>query len=143
MATFYRTVISMRIGAMLGISIGAYLTSTIYGALTLSARITSDPFTIVAIVIGLLTLFYFTFSKFVDTKFRIAREAGRWVVFAYYAGFGATLFLTRADNFAGWVYRMSSWPAILIPIGAFAIIMVDNQLRKSRIVKEAIPTTKA
>jgi hypothetical protein len=131
----YRTLISFRIGSMLGIAIGAYLTISMLGIITLAKKVVTDPSAIVAAIVVIFVLLYYTFSQKVDTMFGIGRRLGYFIVFSFYAGFGATLFLTRLDTMVGWVYNVSRWPSILIPIAAFVLILIDAAIRRTRRVE--------
>lgn len=139
-ATFYRTVISLRLGAMLGIGMGVNIPVTVAAAISLSRNATWDPFTIIAVLMGVFTIFYFTFSKWTDTHFRIPRRIAYWVVFAYYAGFGGTMWMSRIEIFTGFISRMADWPAILIPLASLGIILLDSQILKARRAKAVTPT---
>jgi hypothetical protein len=131
-AQFYRTIVSLRLGAMFGISIGASIPVTVAAAISLSQTAAYDPFAIIAVLMGVFTIFYFTFSKWTDTHLRLPRRIGYWVVFAYFAGFGVTMWNSRLEIMTGWVTRMSDWPAVLIPIAALGIILVDAAIRRGR-----------
>ena len=142
LATFYRTIISMRVGATLGITVASFVTVSVYGARALAARASIDPFTIIAIGFGICCIFYFTFSKFIEKRFSIGRRAGQYAVFAYFAGFCATMFLSRLETACGWIYRLSTWPAIIVPAIGFIVIIADSMIRSSR-AKAAPPAPAA
>jgi hypothetical protein len=131
-AGFYRTVVSLRLGAMFGISIGASIPVTVAAAISLSQTASYDPFAIIAVLMGVFTIFYFTFSKWTDTHLRLPRRIGYWVVFAYFAGFGVTMWNSRLEIMTGWVSRMADWPAILIPVAALGVILIDAAIRRGR-----------
>jgi putative flippase GtrA len=131
----YRTLISFRIGSMLGIAIGAYLTISMLGIISLAKKVVTDPAAIIAALVVIFVLLYYTFSQKIDSMFGLGRRLGYFVVFSFYAGFGATLFLTRLDTMVGWVYNVSRWPAILVVAVAALIILVDAVIRRTRRVE--------
>lgn len=139
LAWLYRTVIAMRIGSMLGIAIGAYLTISMLGITTLARKAVTHPVSIIGALSVIFTLFYFTFSAKVDEVLGIGRRIGYWVVFIFYAGFGATLFLTRLDTMVGWVYITAQYPAILIVIAGFILVLIDAFIRRTRRIE--VPAT--
>jgi len=139
-ATFYRSVITMRLGAMLGTSIGTTIIVSIAAAAQLSATARYDPFAVIAVMSAVFTTLYFMFSKWVDDRFRLPRRIAYWVVFGYFAGFGVTMWMGRIEIMAGWVQRMATYPSIIVPFIALGIILLDAQLRKGRKAKPVVPT---
>jgi hypothetical protein len=142
-ATLYRSIITMRLGAMLGTSIGTTIIVSIAAAAQLSATASRDPFAIIAVMSAVFTTMYFMFSKFVDDHFRVPRKIAYWVVFGYFAGFGVTMWMGRIEIMAGWVQRMATYPSIIVPFVALGIILLDATVRKSRQAKIAQPTQPA
>lgn len=105
-ATFYRSVITMRLGAMMGTSVGTTIIVSMAAAAQLSATASTDPFAIIAVLVAIFTTLYFTFSKWTDNHFRLPRRIAYWVVFGYFAGFGVTMWMGRIEIMAGWVQQI-------------------------------------
>jgi hypothetical protein len=131
----YRTVISLRIGSMIGFAMGSYLTVSMLGILELGRKTATTPSAFVGALAVIATVFYFTFSQWVDSKLGLVRRAGYWIVFIFYAGFGATLYLTRLDTMIGWVFKISRWPALVVPIIGFLLVLADLGIRRMRAVE--------
>ncbi|MDQ1280296.1 MAG: hypothetical protein QG670_1559 [Thermoproteota archaeon] len=138
-ATIYRSIITMRLGAMLGTSLGTTMIVSMAAAAQLSATAARDPFAIIAVMVAVFTTLYFMFSKWTDDHFRLPRRIAYWIVFAYFAGFGVTMWMGRIEIMAGWVQRMATYPSIIIPFVALGIILLDVVFRRSRQTKTTQP----
>jgi len=131
-ATFYRSVITMRLGAMLGTSVGTTIIVTITAAYQLSATASYDPFAIIAVFVACCVVLYFLFSKWSGDHLRVPRRIAYWVVFGYFAGFGVTMWMGRIEIMGGWIQRMATYPAIIVPFVALGVILIDVAIRRSR-----------
>jgi len=142
-ATFYRTVITMRLGAMMGTSIGTTIIVSMTAAAQMSATASYDPFAVIAVLVAVFTTLYFTFSKWTNDHFRLPRRIAYWIVFGYFAGFGVTMWVGRAEIMGGWIQRMATFPSIIVPFVGLGIMLLDVAIRRSRraaAVQTAQPT---
>jgi hypothetical protein len=142
-ATFYRSVITMRLGAMLGTSVGTTIIVSIAAAAQLSATAATDPFAIIAVLVAVFTALYFMFSKWTDNHLRLPRRIAYWIVFGYFAGFGVTMWMGRIEIMGGWIQRMATYPSIIVPFVALGVIFLDVAIRRSRQTKAVQPAQPA
>jgi hypothetical protein len=125
MAPIYRSIISTRIGSMIGIEVGMSVTVAITQITAIAEGVGTEIGNLLAIATIIICLFYFTFSRMTERVFAAPRKVARWAMFLYFAAYIATLYGTRVDAFVGWMFTFALSPAVyIIPIIAI-VLAVD------------------
>jgi hypothetical protein len=125
LALISRTVISARVGGSLGFAVGLLMSIQTAALVTLAGTAATNPLAILSLIIIAFTLMYFTFSRWMDERLPLIRKIATYVVIGYFAGFGATLYVTKLDIFVGWMAIIGTGSGLWVAVAAGLVVAID------------------